>query len=96
MAETAHEPPKSNKDEIFINRLASAYQIKTKPGLEKLKKYILDNQDYKEAMETFIRDQSFVEAIYTQMTGADQVAIFSDPEKFKKKGNFSIIQASLF
>ena len=40
-------------------------------------------------MESFIRDQSFVEAVYTQTTGADQVSIFSDsptPDKFKKKG----------
>ena len=83
------EHPKSNKEEIFINRLASAYQIKTKPGLEKLKKYILDSNDYKEAMDAFIRDESFVEVVYTQMPGADQVAIYSDsptPEKFKRKG----------
>lgn len=41
-------------------------------------------------MEAFIRDQSFVEAVYTQPTGADQVAIYSDsptPDKIKKKGN---------
>ena len=45
-------------------------------------------------MEAFIRDQSFVEAIYTQMVGSDQVSIFSDsptPDKFKKKGDFVLI-----
>lgn len=75
--------------EIFINRLASAYQIKTKPGLEKLKKYILDNNDTKEALDAFIRNDSFAEVVYTQPVGVDQVAIYSDsptPEKFKKKG----------
>lgn len=47
-------------------------------------------------MESFIRDQSFVEAVYTQTTGADQVSIFSDsptPDKFKKKG-FIILRIS--
>lgn len=75
--------------EIFINRLAAAYQIKTKPGLEKLKKYILDNNDTKDALDAFIRNENFVEVVYTQPVGADQIAIYSDsptPEKFKKKG----------
>lgn len=38
---------KSNKDELFIARLAQAYQIKTKPGLEKLKKFLTDTPEYK-------------------------------------------------
>lgn len=75
--------------------MALAYQIKTKPGIDKLKKYIQDNVPSKEAMDSFLRDQNFTEAVYTQSTGNDQVSIVSEsptPDKFKKKGTSLLIK----
>jgi hypothetical protein len=50
-------------------------------------------------MDAFIRDENFVEAIYTNFIGADQVAIYSDsptPEKFKRKGKTFLMKVTSF